>query len=97
MNQYILKLWNEFKELPYPLAAHMKERDFELHDSLAAGCIGAYLNTGKLETEKGRTLKNSLEYLEAHLQELPPEARGYFDKLKQMGELVLTESAQTEV
>ncbi|MCC7500317.1 hypothetical protein IT396_00730 [Candidatus Nomurabacteria bacterium] len=89
MNSELNKLWQEHQTSTYPDEAHVSNLDFELADSIIAGCVSSFLESGTLENEKQEALNGSIEYISQHERELPNNAQPYFERLKTMGNLVL--------
>lgn len=92
-NTEINKLWEEFRSLPFPNELHddkYNSLDLELTDTFVAGCISSYLSdSGKLEQSKIEILKNFVSNYENIDCQLSLNGKLYFDKLKEIVNLVL--------
>lgn len=89
----IQKLWEEFKILPFPEELHDDKYallDLEQIDTFVAGSISSFLtNNGRLEKDKMDVLKNFAQDYGKISSELSESGKIYFDKLKEMADLIL--------
>ena len=92
MNE-IKKMYSEHLETPFPdglRGSNAADQDLAMLDTNIAGVVSAYLNNnGKLDTQRLQILKRLVSKMDDVINEIPQDAKGYFLRLKRLGELTL--------
>ena len=91
----ILKLWQQHSSAAFPKGYGGKESngiDLPLMDAEIAGCIHMYMNNGaELDSQRIRSLRERLIDLNAIVLLLDSEELIYFNRLRELANLILQE------
>jgi hypothetical protein len=86
----IVSLWHIHRDAPWPGSSGTNEGPLMTLDTVITGCVTYYLDSGEgLDEQRIEILATCLQDLEGLLQELPDEAREYFNRLLELGSLLL--------
>lgn len=93
----IKKLYKEVYSLPLPMSPGAMDFEIDGHapqliDADIVGCVQTFIaNKGKLDQKRIEILKTLVSAINSGIDEVPEEAKEYFLKHKELGELVLKE------
>jgi hypothetical protein len=86
----IVSLWQIHRDAPWPGSSGTNEGPLMTLDSVISGCVTYYLDSEEgLDEQRIEILATCVQDLEVLLQELPDEIRGYFNRLLELGSLLL--------
>ena len=80
----IEKLWNEFRQIPFPANLVETEKGVDLVnlDTFTAGYIDTFIdNKGSLDKKRKKLLENCRKDIHTEINYLEDEAKIYFEKL----------------
>ncbi len=82
-------LWQVHQSAEWPVAGDAHEGELMTLDTVVAGCVTYYVEEHGLDTQRVGILKDCLTDLENLLPDLEPDPQAYFERLQQLGELLL--------
>jgi len=82
-------LWQVHQSAEWPVAGDAHEGELMTLDTVMAGCVTYYVDEHGLDTQRARILKDCLTDLANLLPDLEPDPQAYFERLKQLGDLLL--------
>ena len=82
-------LWQVHQSAEWPLAGYAHEGELMTLDTVMAGCVTYYVEEQDLDSQRVGILKDCLADLENLLPELEPDPQVYFERLQQLGDLLL--------
>lgn len=87
---YVLSsLWPEHQSAEWPVAGDSHEGELMTLDTVVAGCVTYYFEERELDIQRVEILEDCLTDLENLLADLDPDAQAYFERLQQLGQLLL--------
>ena len=85
----LIPIWEKYCEAPWPGGTGPHEGELMTLDSVITGCVRDFLADTKLHSHRIEILKNCVSELDTLLPELEGEGRDYFNRLQEMGEMLL--------
>jgi hypothetical protein len=86
----IISLWKIHHDAPWPRPCGSHEGPLMTLDTVISGCVMYYLESDKgLDEQRIEILTTCLRDLDGFLQDLPEDSRHYFNRLSQLGSLLL--------
>ena len=82
-------LWQVHQSAEWPVAGDAHEGELMTLDTVVAGCVTYYVEEHGLDTQRVGILKDCLADLENLLPDLEPDPQAYFERLQQLGDLLL--------
>jgi len=83
-------LWDLHVSADWPVGGDAHEGELMTLDTVVAGCVTYYFEERELDAQRVGILHDCLADLKNLLSDLEPEAQAYFERLQQLGELLLT-------
>ena len=88
-NQDLTRLWEIHQAAEWPSSVGPREGELMTLDTVVSGCVTYFLEEHHLDPQRVTILEDCLSDLEAVLPELSEEPLGYFERVKQLGTLLL--------
>ena len=85
----ISTLWKAHQDADWPVSGDGHEGELMTLDAVVAGCVTYYLEEGELDAQRVGILQDCLADLESLMLDLDSEAQPYFERLQQLGELLI--------
>jgi len=82
-------LWEVHQAAEWPVSGDAHEGELMTLDTVMAGCFTYYVEEHDLDPQRVGIIKDCLGDLENVLPELEPDSQAYFERLQQLGELLL--------
>ena len=82
-------LWREHQEAGWPVSGEVNEGQLMTLDTVVAGCVTYYFEEQSLDEKRLVILDDCLADLENLVSDLEPDSRAYFERLQQLGKLLL--------
>lgn len=89
VNPDLARLWEVHQAAEWPASVGPHEGALMTLDTVVGGCITYFVEEHHLDPPRVAILEDCLSDLETVLPELAEESLGYFERLKQLGTLVL--------
>ena len=87
--QDLVRLWEIHQAAEWPVGMGAREGELMTLDTVVSGCVTYLLEEHHLDPQRVAILEDCLSDLEAVLPELSEEPLGYFERVKQLGALLL--------
>lgn len=87
--QDLTRLWNTHQAAEWPAGVGFHEGELMTLDTVVSGCVTYYFEERKLDPQRVAILEDCLSDLEAVLPELSEDPLDYFERVKQLGGLLL--------
>ncbi len=88
-DQTLTRLWESHRAAEWPVGVGAHEGALMTLDTVCGGCVIYFLAERHLDPPRVTILEDGLSELEDLLPELSEEPLGYFERLRQVGALVL--------
>jgi hypothetical protein len=85
----VSSLWQEHQDAEWPVSGDAHEGELMTLDTVVAGCVTYYLEEQELDTQRVGILQDCLTDLETLMSDLDSEAQPYFERLQQLGKLII--------
>ncbi len=85
----LARLWEVHQAAEWPASVGLHEGALMTLDTVVGGCVTYFVEEHHLDPPRVAILEDCLSDLETVLPELAEEPLGYFERLKQLGSLVL--------
>ena len=85
----LARLWEVHQAAEWPASVGLHEGALMMLDTVVGGCVTYFVEEHHLDPPRVAILEDCLSDLETVLPELVEEPLGYFERLKQLGSLVL--------
>ncbi|MDE0404444.1 MAG: hypothetical protein OXI53_03965 [Nitrospira sp.] len=87
--QDLTRLWNIHQAAEWPAGVGFHEGELMTLDTVVSGCAAYYFEEHELDPQRVAILEDCLSDLEAVLPELSEDLLDYFERVKQLGGLLL--------
>ena len=87
--QDLTRLWEIHQAAEWPAGLDSREGELMTLDTVVCGCVTYFLEEHDLDPQRVAILEDCLSDLEAVLPELTEEPLAYFQRVKQLGALLL--------
>ena len=88
-DQDLLRLWEIHQATEWPVGVGSREGELMTLDTVVSGCVTYFFEEHGLDPQRVAILEDCLSDLEAALPELSEEPLDYFQRVKQLGALLL--------
>ncbi len=88
-NQDLTRLWEIHQAAKWPAGVGSREGELMTLDTVISGCVTYFFEERDLDPQRVAILEDCLSDLEAALPELSEESLDYFQRVKQLGALLL--------
>lgn len=88
-NKDLPGLWKIHQAAEWPGSVGPREGELMTLDTVVSGCVTYFLEEHHLDPQRVAILEDCLSDLETALLELSEEPPGYFERVKQLGALLL--------
>lgn len=88
-NQDLSRLWEIHQAAEWPAGVGSREGELMTLDTVVSGCVTYFFEEHDLDQQRVVILEDCLSDLEAALPELSEEPLDYFERVKQLGALLL--------
>lgn len=88
-NQDLPGLWEIHRAAEWPVAVGSREGELMTLDTVVSGCVTYFFEEHHLDPQRVVILEDCLSDLEAVLPELSEESLDYFERVRQLGALLL--------
>ena len=88
-NQDLARLWEIHQAAKWPVGVGSREGELMTLDTVISGCVTYFFEERDLDPQRVAILEDCLSDLEAALPELSEESLDYFQRVKQLGALLL--------
>lgn len=88
-NQDLTRLWDIHQTAEWPVGVGSREGELMTLDTVVSGCAAYFFEEHELDPQRVAILEDCLSDLEAVLPELTEEPLDYFERVKQLGALLL--------
>ncbi len=88
-NQDLLRLWEIHQTAEWPVEVGSREGELMTLDTVIGGCVTHFFEEHGLDSQRVAILEDCLSDLNAVLPELSDESLDYFERVKQLGTLLL--------
>ena len=85
----LASLWQRHQAAEWPITGDVHEGELMTVDTVVAGCVTYYVEERELDDQREAILKDCLNDLEKVLPQLEPDSQDYFERLQQLGALIL--------
>lgn len=85
----LARLWEVHQAAEWPASVGIHEGALMTLDTVVGGCVTYFVEEHHIDPPRVAILEDCLADLETVLPELAEESLGYFERLKQLGSLVL--------
>lgn len=85
----LCSLWPEHQAAEWPVAGDAHEGELMTLDTVVAGCVTYYFEERELDIQRVGILEDCLADLGNLQADLDPDAQVYFERLQQLGRLLL--------
>ena len=82
-------LWQEHQAADWPVSGEINEGQLMTLDTVVAGCVTYYFEEQSLDEKRLVILDDCLADLENLVSDLEPDSGAYFERLQQLGKLLL--------
>ncbi len=82
-------LWQDHQSADWPVAGDAHEGELMTLDTVVAGCVTYYIEERELDIQRVGILEDCLGDLENLLPDLELDAQVYFERLQQLGTVLL--------
>ena len=82
-------LWEDHQSADWPVAGDSHEGELMTLDTVVAGCVTYYVEERELDIQRVGILEDCLRDLENLMPDLESDAQVYFERLQQLGTLLL--------
>ena len=82
-------LWREHQAADWPVRGEENEGQLMILDTVMAGCVTYYLEEQSLDEQRVGILDDCLADLENLVSDLEPDSGAYFERLQQLGKLLV--------
>ena len=82
-------LWQEHQAADWPVSGEVNEGQLMTLDTVVAGCVTYYFEEQSLDEKRLVILDDCLADLENLVSDLEPDSGAYFERLQQLGKLLL--------
>ncbi len=87
--QDLTRLWDIHQAAEWPVGVGFHEGELMTLDTVVSGCAAYYFEEHELDPQRVAILEDCLSDLEAVLPELSEDPLNYFERVKQLGGLLL--------
>jgi len=87
--QDLTRLWEIHQAAEWPAGVGSREGELMTLDTVVCGCVTYFFEEHELDSQRVAILEDCLSDLEAALPELTEESLDYFQRVKQLGALLL--------
>lgn len=87
--ELLTSLWQVHQSVEWPVVGSPHEGELMTLDTVIAGCVTYFFEERSLDAQRIEILKDSLNDLDVLLPELEGEPHGYFERVQQLGQLLL--------
>ena len=87
--QELTRLWGIHQSAEWPVGVGSHEGELMTLDTVVSGCATYYFEEHELDPQRVAILEDCLSDLEAVLPELSEDPLDYFERVKQLGALLL--------
>lgn len=88
-SQDLTRLWEIHQAAEWPVGVGSREGELMTLDTVISGCVTYFFEEHELDPQRVTILEDCLSDLEAALPELTEEPLDYFQRVKQLGSLLL--------
>ncbi|MYC27549.1 MAG: hypothetical protein F4X63_06090 [Nitrospira sp. SB0662_bin_26] len=88
-SQDLTRLWEIHQAAEWPIGVGSREGELMTLDTVVCGCVTYFFEERDLDPQRVAILEDCLSDLEAALPELTEEPLDYFQRVKQLGALLL--------
>lgn len=88
-SQDLTRLWEIHQAAEWPVGVGSREGELMTLDTVVTGCVTYFFEERELDPQRVAILEDCLSDLEAALPELTEEPLDYFQRVKQLGALLL--------
>lgn len=88
-DQDLTRLWEIHQAAEWPVGVGSREGELMTLDTVVCGCVTYFFEERDLDPQRVAILEDCLSDLEAALPELSEEPLDYFQRVKQLGALLL--------
>jgi hypothetical protein len=88
----ILSLWQAHRDAGWPKLSSSNEGELMTLDTVISGCVTYFLDSEGLDAQRVEILKSCLTDLDGLLPDIEDQASPYFERLRQLGGLLLQAS-----
>ena len=88
-SQDLTRLWEVHQAAEWPVGVGSREGELMTLDTVVCGCVTYFFEERDLDPQRVAILEDCLSDLEAALPELTEEPLDYFQRVKQLGALLL--------
>ncbi len=88
-NQDLTRLWDIHQAAEWPVEVGSREGELMTLDTVVSGCAAYFFEEHELDPQRVAILEDCLSDLETVLPELTEEPLDYFERVKQLGALLL--------
>ena len=88
-NHDLTRLWEIHQAAEWPVQVGSREGELMTLDTVVSGCVTYFFEEHHLDPQRVTILEDCLSDLEAVLPELSDEPLDYFERVKQLGSLLL--------
>lgn len=85
----LTRLWEIHQAAEWPVEVGSREGELMTLDTVVSGCVTYFFEEHHLDPQRVTILEDCLSDLEAVLPELSDEPLDYFERVKQLGSLLL--------
>lgn len=89
-------LWNIHQAAEWPAGVGFREGELMTLDTVVSGCAAYYFEEHELDPQRVTILEDCMSDLEAVLPELSEDPLDYFERVKQLGVLLLEAGCREE-
>lgn len=82
-------LWQDHQCADWPVGGDPHEGELMTLDTVVAGCVTYYVEERELDIQRVGILEDCLGDLENLMPDLEPDAQAYFERLQQLGTVLL--------
>ena len=82
-------LWREHQAADWPVSGEINEGQLMTLDTVVAGCVTYYFEEQSLDEKRLVILDDCLADLENLVSDLEPDSVAYFERLQQLGKLLV--------
>ena len=93
-NQDLNGIWEIHQAAEWPAGVGSREGELMTLDTVVSGCVTYYFEEHELDPQRVTILEDCLSELDAALPELSEEPLDYFERVKQLGALLLAVGRQ---
>ncbi len=93
-DQDLTRLWEIHQAAEWPVDVGSREGELMTLDTVVSGCVTYFFEERELDPQRVVILEDCLSDLEAVLPELSEEPLDYFQRVKQLGALLLEAGRQ---